>query len=1123
MADTVITQDGIDAVHYTYASGSLFAIKYFLPLYDPRIDPNIHNTPPSSADSLSTYELVDTCPVSATHDNVFGERLFNTVGNAISETAFYLYRIDGEGTLTPDGTSATLTGISQTKPLQTNIFREVAPPFTSYSTMQVVSGSNITGSNGNFQIYDYGIVPNYDESTMGDLADRLFKVHSFAPSIGVSAERGQYTAVLDGSVGNFKFNKIAFYVQKVNPDFTDYVGFDPILFCITPISTVAVKTSGSDVSNVGNYGNIGVDGMSRIEHILELEFATSASITNTSYQLVDYWTALPPVYGNGISYHGDVVVGSSAIDGSYDPLGHHTSWDITKAQYAAAYGLDKVTYFKTTEDGYTHIDTSGATRSNLNIGLDNTLSGAKSSVFGKDSLVSGDYSFAFGEYTSATGDRAFAFGENNLASGNNSFVGGLDSLASGLRSFAFGNLCSAEGDQAFAIGNSNIAAGNYAAAIGLANQSNGSSTIAIGNSNIVSGSFSGAFGFGNNISGSGNFGIGISNIGTGTGNAIFGGNNYEALSTYSIIFGEETSATSNVYSIVGGYQTSAYNNVRTFSIEKSGLIQDSQFSMSIGEFNTAKENTYALLFGNSLNVSGTNYSSTFGVANNIKSDYAFVIGASNTVNPEIESCFIFGNSNICREEGSAPNSFMNFIFGRSNITGDGYYNFIHGLNNEVSAVYSTTLGLNNRNYATASFVGGSNSEVGREESAISAYTAAFAYGLAVKAKGDYSQAFGSYTVAYGSNSFAAGKSTTVNGNYSFAHGEFIVIATAAINSGAIGKSHNVQSKSSFTGGEANTLYGKYDVALGYSNVTGNSTSGEDVEYANVAIGYDNTARSKGGNTAVAIGSSSSALAAGSAALGHDIIIDQDAFFSRSFGYTNRVYGNNSFVFGHNALLNASITNAMVFNLTNVGTSDYTTIGASDAFVFNTESTSYAAYIRNIGIGLGLRIDYNTRDQYNIGFALNSIADEGTSKQFPFGITKAGNIFHDSTPNSADSYKIKTGGGIIALTGKLGVYIDTGIPKSSNSIYGFNVMIDAEGTVGYDPLSTTATSAYSQAWTNSTSLNTASVTSEFGFTAQIVASATEDNYLIAFGNREGTLMDADRSVTYRWHAIYRSSS
>jgi hypothetical protein len=956
-----------------------------MPIYDPRIDPNIHNTPASELDPLSTYDLSATVPVSATHGNVFGDRLFNADGNAIADTPFFLYRVDGEGTLTVSGSNAILAGISQTRATQANLFRGQASPVTQTGTsVDIISGSNIEGSNGTFTIYDYGIVPEFDETTLGDLSDRLFKVHSFAPAIGgaVSADRGQYTAVLDSSVGNFKFNKIAFYVQKVNPDFTDYIGSDPILFCITPISSVAVKTSGSDVGTPGVYGNIGVDGISRIDHVLEIEFSTDQTLSNTSYQLVDYWTALPAYYGQGVHHMGDVVVGTSAISGSYDPLGHLTSWDKEKAQLALAWDLDKVTYFKTLEGGYVSIDTSGASTPLMELGeqSSNTLTGGKSVAIGKGNTIT----------TSA----ALVVGENNFSGSWGSstpnltkfhYIMGTDNVAANKDYISiFGQNIDVYGSNSFAAGSGHVVNADYCAAFGINNTIDDAfadSAFVAGRDNVITNLYASVFGVDNTAEGYSSF--------------VAGGTSNDAYGTYSIAGGYRATTSGNSCMALGyivstrrfitgafatGWNTQA-NEDGSFAAGKNTIVH-SRYSMG-GGYNT--------VVGNSATYDSDTRHSSFAWGYNLLNE-----GQANMMG---------GEANI-----ATSTAWNNYIVGYSNSV-SGSYNIVHGVNNKVANYCWNTIigGSSNQTSAYCSVVNGTDMWVDANNSVtVGANTTVNSGYLGIVVAG-YSTVKGSYNVAQGWNhdlnafysqafgdsiqigdlvgnvtasyitAFGRGHVVSAGAAYSFVGGWNNFIDENALSVTVFGESNDLYTSSassartSFMAGYFNNIHGSdYSAVFGVSNsiyghnnfAIGNTC--KIYSQASFAGGIEAIAGRatviNGASVAFAFGTYAKALSSNSVAFGSDTI---------AYGIGTFVGGDNSqastphtFVYGIDNIeyeTNGLVPSFMVggYNTIEIGFSDgggrivlgsFNSIQASDSYTMGSDCKTWGKYDVNIGRG-----------------------------------------------------------------------------------------------------------------------------------------------------------------------------
>ena len=135
-----ITSAGLKAVTSAGVHGPYFAIKYFLPIYDYRIDKTISReiSGTTSAISISALNLV-----SATHTTLFGEKLFKN-GNYTTSNNSFLYWNSNMGTLV----NGTNLNVPSRQSVSTDVTFESGKPLSI-----VVSGSNFeVPSKGFFNI-----------------------------------------------------------------------------------------------------------------------------------------------------------------------------------------------------------------------------------------------------------------------------------------------------------------------------------------------------------------------------------------------------------------------------------------------------------------------------------------------------------------------------------------------------------------------------------------------------------------------------------------------------------------------------------------------------------------------------------------------------------------------------------------------------------------------------------------------------------------------------------------------------------------------------------------------------------------------------------------------------------
>ena len=375
MSLTIITSGGLSAANVTQGYPT-FSIKYFLPIYDHTIDSGIHSTGEgfTSAAPLSGASLVST-----THDTLVGEKIWNfgsgaTSAYIVSDDDFRVYEDGGD-----DSVANNYSGSTQSKSTRTNM---VSGTDGIFPISQILSGSaspsvlvdNAAGAN--FTWTNMDVVPG--SSVNQNLVlnrSNLWNTASYAP-VETNTDPSERTTAhficnIPNTAGDFKFNKVALYIQEVDMNGTA-TSEQPKLFGVSVLNNV-----------VSILDNGGVDAFD-----LHVKLQFTANNTGTPKNIfydTDYWNKLPASVSSpyGLFSSGDVAIGTSGIGGSWNPKAKLHLTDNQKPQ---------LTLSKT----YTGDEAVFEMKSDGSLGIATSLSAGTLAV-GPNTVASGEESVAFGE------------------------------------------------------------------------------------------------------------------------------------------------------------------------------------------------------------------------------------------------------------------------------------------------------------------------------------------------------------------------------------------------------------------------------------------------------------------------------------------------------------------------------------------------------------------------------------------------------------------------------------------------------------------------------------------------------------------------------------------------------
>ncbi len=288
MSNVTLTTSGTS---FMATAGTMFPaipIRYFLPIYDYRIDPYV--LPTSGLTSISAAETTSAV-------SVFGEVIYNI--DTISTSA---YTITNGEFLIYDANQTGTTTISNNRFNGTDIITLL----NGIPLSNAISATSLVYSYPDWTVNGYAIVSGSNVVPTGYASDRdkYFRVTSFAP-ISCAAggnSSGLFKVMLDNLKGNFKFNKIALYAARILSGGVEDTSIEPVLVGIAYFNRPIIK------SNDGSNLNF-------VEADIEIQFAASNYFGNTQYLSNTNWN-----YVGGemmLWFDGKIAIGTSAIPGSW--------------------------------------------------------------------------------------------------------------------------------------------------------------------------------------------------------------------------------------------------------------------------------------------------------------------------------------------------------------------------------------------------------------------------------------------------------------------------------------------------------------------------------------------------------------------------------------------------------------------------------------------------------------------------------------------------------------------------------------------------------------------------------------------------------------------------------------
>lgn len=316
-SNIVLVQEGLNLIHEAGSAGVYAVIKYFLPVYDHRIDPTVHSSSGTPQTEVSALSDVDS--LSTTTSTLLGEKIWN-INNVTGNTSAYTFSTD-ERLLIADVANfvgGRINYISNTDESQDDTARinllDGHPLSNVVSATSFSSTEDVNGTKTEWGTVNGAILSGYD-TVPGELTsfNRLYEIHSYSPITDGSTVKGLYKCRLDSSYGNFKFNKIVLYVVKLDSNYNIDTGTEPKIFAVVSLNYPVYKSNdGTEITNF--------DGDVEIQ-LTSVE--TSGSLSAVSFYRGTEWSRTPDVSGSlsaNPAMHWDGYVGiRTYLNGNQGP------------------------------------------------------------------------------------------------------------------------------------------------------------------------------------------------------------------------------------------------------------------------------------------------------------------------------------------------------------------------------------------------------------------------------------------------------------------------------------------------------------------------------------------------------------------------------------------------------------------------------------------------------------------------------------------------------------------------------------------------------------------------------------------------------------------------------------
>lgn len=316
MSNVAITHAGLNYVMDAHSSGPLIAIKYFVPVYDWRIDPTLCVNDAGGTTSYNTILEVatDTAALTIASATPYGEVLGNFTGGVYTIDNDNDYVVDG--TIVGNNVNGSLTTNGPTH-INTYVVGSVARTFgiylsTSTTHKHYIKASNFTNlGDGSYSstATPVSITADYinNSNTIANYSYPVSEYNAIVDSDG--GLKGSVYCKLPAVEGTFKYNKIALIAVKIDNSGNEIAG-SKCFFAEAYFNSPITKSSFGD----------GYD-----ETIIDVQMTLSATgggdWNNIFYSTSgDYWLKTP----EGLHTPENISVGSNTTSNKLNEIGEAT-------------------------------------------------------------------------------------------------------------------------------------------------------------------------------------------------------------------------------------------------------------------------------------------------------------------------------------------------------------------------------------------------------------------------------------------------------------------------------------------------------------------------------------------------------------------------------------------------------------------------------------------------------------------------------------------------------------------------------------------------------------------------------------------------------------------------------
>lgn len=295
----IVTSAGLDLATSAHTSGPLIALKYCLPVYDYRIDGNLHNGEAWGTSAIDVSAAATQNDTSPTGEIIYNIDEDNYVYALSDSDNWVLYT--GVENVTSASSTWEVSASVQSKEQKINLYD--GTPLATYISGSSVEYTSATTTEGYWTIEDAGLVTGSNTVPAQTSAgtQRYFQIVGYYPT-NDSTARGNFKCRVSKDIGKVKFNKLAIYAVQVDSNGNE-TG-NPVLFAQAMLTEPITKT------------NVAAQGFDDIVIDVQIQLSTiAASFSEVFYSTSgDYWSQTP----GGLYYSEKVGIGTF-LSGTDEP------------------------------------------------------------------------------------------------------------------------------------------------------------------------------------------------------------------------------------------------------------------------------------------------------------------------------------------------------------------------------------------------------------------------------------------------------------------------------------------------------------------------------------------------------------------------------------------------------------------------------------------------------------------------------------------------------------------------------------------------------------------------------------------------------------------------------------